>query len=67
MERMTFLPLDVGKPVMKSNAICDQGHEGIDSSWNRPKGALGEDLLWLQTRQDEAYLATFLFKDGHQK
>lgn len=38
--KITMLPWEGGKPVIKSSAMCDQGWPGMDSSLRRPKGVM---------------------------
>ena len=35
--RIVVLPLDVGRPVVKSRAMCDQGRLGIGRGCSRPE------------------------------
>ena len=48
-----MLWLDVGKPVTKSNTICDQGRWGMGRGCNNPCGDWCFTLAWAQTEQAE--------------
>ncbi len=41
---MVVLPWELGRSVMKSTAIWDQGHWGIGNGWRRPAGSFREVL-----------------------
>lgn len=63
----TVLPLDGGKPVTKSRAICDHGRWGTGRGWIIPTGCWWEALLRAQMGQAATYSLTSASMDGHQK
>ena len=48
---MVVLWLEVGKPVTKSNAMCDHGLWGIGHGCNNPWGGWCVTLACVQTEQ----------------
>ncbi len=67
MVRMVVLPWELGRSVMKSMAMCDQGRWGVGKGCNRPAGSSLSDLVVLQTVQSWMNLATSVKSVGHQK
>ncbi len=64
--RTTVMPLDGGRPVTKSIAMCDQGREGTDSGWSSPAGGRLEPFPAAQTGQADTNKRASRATDGHQ-
>lgn len=60
---MTVLPLDGGRPVTKSIAMCDQGQLGMDNG-SRPEGWGLEDLEHAHMELAAIYSRTHFSIDG---
>ncbi len=64
--RMTELPWDGGRPVMKSRGMCDHGLWGIGKGCRSPKGSWRLDFPWQHTGQASTKLLTSSLMEGHQ-
>ncbi len=51
MVRIVVLPWELGRSVMKSMAICDQGRRGVGKGCSRPAGCCLSDLVVLHVLQ----------------
>ncbi len=64
--RMTELPWDGGRPVMKSRDMCDHSLWGIGKGCRSPKGSWRLDFPWQHTGQASTKLLTSSLMEGHQ-
>lgn len=65
IEKITVLPSDGGRPVMKSMEMWDQGWLGVGSGWRRPAG--GWLLLLFRAQVGQAATNSLIwFRVGHQ-
>lgn len=60
------LPLDGGRPVTKSTAMCDQGREGTDSGWSSPAGGRLELLPAAKIEQVDTNWRASIVMNGHK-
>ena len=66
MVRMVVFPSDVGRPVTKSKAMCDQGRLGMGRGRRSPERGRVEVLFRAQTVQAEINERTSASMVGHQ-
>lgn len=52
---MVVLPCETGKSVMKSMAMCDQGHCGVGSGCSSPAGGSLEDFAVAEQVPQQTY------------
>ncbi len=64
--RMTVLPADEGRPVIKSRATWDQGRDGMGRGLSRPAGGELLDFVWAQTVHEAIKRRASRSRVGHQ-
>ncbi len=67
MVRIVVLPWELGRSVMKSMAMCDQGRRGMGRGCSRPAGACLSDLVVLHVWQLRMKWVVSVRSVGHQK
>lgn len=67
MVNIVVLPCELGKSVMKSIAMCDQGHCGVGSGVRRPAGTCRGVFDMLQLVQLRMNVLVSVSRVGHQK
>ncbi len=65
--RIVVWPLELGRSVMKSTAMWDQGRSGMGRGWRRPAGNCREGFWVLQTWQWLMWEMVSFLRVGHQK
>lgn len=66
MTKITVLPWDTGRSVMKSSAMWDHGHWGMDNGMSLPAGNVQVTLAWGQKWHDTTHLWMSACKSDHQ-
>lgn len=61
--KMTVLPADNGRSVVKSKEICDQSYPDVGSGWRSPEGEELTTLFWPQTGAGRHILTDIFFSE----
>lgn len=63
---IVFIPSEVGRSVMKSSEMCDQGRLGVRSGISLPAGKCLGTLDWADLAQDKTNSLISLHIEDHQ-